>query len=152
VEALVSAAIGLDAARGDTIQVTAVAFPAPLDDPDAADPLEAAGATPITQYVGAAAVLLVAVALLFMTRTGAKGSRRGRKGSAEEAAHALPAGSTIGALPASAVNAGGSTAPAAGLPAGDPALLEETVRSLASDQPADVAALLSGWLKEGAST
>ena len=149
VEALVAAAIGIDAARGDTIQVTAAAFPAPDADADAvtADALaEAAGGTDaMTQYAGAAAVVLIVVALLFMTRAGKAGrKKRGKKGEEPESAEALAL------APADAPNALPSGAAAAPAPVAsfDADALESTVRSLASEKPEDVAALVSDWLKE----
>ncbi len=158
ITALVSAAMGLDPARGDTVQVTAAAFPA-VEDATSVDPtaVEASAMTSqIPQFAGAAAVVLVVIALLFMTRTGkAGGRRRGNKGE-DDATGAYPAGMTPGGLPAGmvaqALPTGGGT-PRAPLVAGGTgsANLEQSVRSLAESQPEEVAALVSDWLKEGAS-
>jgi flagellar M-ring protein FliF len=147
VEALVAAAIGIDAARGDAIQVTAAAFPAAdQGDTTGADaaPEASAGSDAMTQYAGAAAVVMIVVALLFMTRSG-KGRAGRRKSTIDDAAGetmTLPAGTSPAALPAGAARA---PAPLSNV---DPDALEHTVRSLASEKPEDVAALVSDWLKE----
>ncbi len=73
IENLVAAAIGLDPARGDTIQVSAAAFPAP--DATAADAQAAPEQTSsimdlIPNVAGALVLLLVGLALFLQTRGG----------------------------------------------------------------------------------
>lgn len=73
-QALVAAAIGLDPSRGDTVQVTAAAFPAEAV-PDVAttpDPASASGGIMdlVPNLAGALVLLLVAVALFLQTRGG----------------------------------------------------------------------------------
>lgn len=149
IESLVAAAIGLDAARGDTIHVTPTAFPADVvvDEPE----LTASAPSPLPQYLGAASVAIVVLALLFMTRTGVKkqkGGKRKKDEEAEVAQAAIGAAPQAGALPAPAATAlpqaGATTTTSAG-----GASLEQSVLSLADEQPEQVAALMAEWLKEG---
>ncbi|HDH03003.1 MAG TPA: flagellar M-ring protein FliF, partial [Actinobacteria bacterium] len=102
IEALVTAALGLNLERGDQIEVSAVAF-ALAEEPDAATAAaaEEATASPLDQLpslLGAVAVVLIAAALLFMTRSG-----KGGKKSAGDAA-AIPGGAAP-ALPPGAPQA-----------------------------------------------
>lgn len=155
VSALVSAAIGLDPARGDAIQVTAAAFPPVEDMVDATAAAAETGSVmdQLPQFAGALAVVLVVIALLFMTRTGKPGRKATQGelvgaaalGGGAPASGALPPG-TMQALPAG----GGSDAAivvGGGQQGGN---LEESVRALAERQPQEVAALVSDWLREGA--
>ena len=102
VESLVTAAIGLDTTRGDSVAVTSVPFPAPetVDDTTAAVAAPA-GADPmsgmIPQAAGGAVLLLVAIALLWMTR---RSKRQTEPLLSTAEAAALPAGG--GAAPAAA--------------------------------------------------
>jgi flagellar M-ring protein FliF len=72
IEALVSAALGLDPARGDAISVTSLAFPeGGLAVPEPAEVAATATSSPldmIPKAVGGLVLVVVAVALLLMTR------------------------------------------------------------------------------------
>jgi flagellar M-ring protein FliF len=141
IEALVTAALGLNASRGDQIEVSTVAFavdeivdPA-VDDTAAA---EASGGLmdQLPSMLGAIGVVLIAGALLFMTRGGKKsdGAGAGRAGQA-----ALPGGAA--ALPA------GANQELVAVGAGSNAL-EAGVIQLTQSRPEDVASMVSGWLQE----
>ncbi len=147
IEALVTAAMGLNIQRGDQIEVSAVAF-AVAEEPDAAAAAAedaVAAASPLDQLpslLGAVAVVLIAVALLFMTRSG-KGAKKSAGGAA-----ALPGGA--GGLPPGAPQAaiGGGDQQLVGVGAGGNAL-EAGVMQLAESRPEDVAGLVKDWLQEG---
>lgn len=134
VESLVTAAIGLDTGRGDSVAVTSVAFPAPepvetpvIEEPvaEASDPLTAM----IPQAAGGAVLVLVAIALLWMTR------RSKRRVEPSAALEALPAEQPpSGALPA-------RPAPAAASAGAD-------VVGLIERQPEEIAVLLRSWLAD----
>ncbi|MEX0834744.1 MAG: flagellar basal-body MS-ring/collar protein FliF [Nitriliruptor sp.] len=65
IEALVAAALGLDEARGDTVAVTKVPFPAPAEEEEPAGP-------PLTErlpeFLGAAVLFLIALGLFLVAR------------------------------------------------------------------------------------
>jgi flagellar motor switch protein FliG len=96
VRELVSAAVGLDPTRGDTIAVTSVPYPAASATPALALTPTVTPTNPVTnplpQAAGAAVLLLVAIALIVMVR--------GRQG--EELAPALEAAPVQAALPSQA--------------------------------------------------
>jgi flagellar M-ring protein FliF len=129
-EELVAAAIGVQPDRGDTIEVTAVPFPASAV-PSAEDPAPAGGSILdlIPKVVGGLALLVVAAALFLMS--GGSKRKSGKAGVLGEPA-ALPAG---------------------GMPAG--ALGDVEVGGLAADvvelvdrQPEEIATLLRSWLAD----
>ncbi len=73
IENLVAAAIGLDPARGDTIEVSAAAFPAPagdITDPQATDAQSSSVMDLIPNVAGALVLLLVGLALFLQSRGG----------------------------------------------------------------------------------
>jgi flagellar M-ring protein FliF len=126
VEELVSAALGLDTARGDTIKVTQLPFPKPEE--AAAGP----GMTAmVPQAVGGLVLLVVAVALFMMSR--GRGKKKGAEGSASDE------WSDGGILPAAAV--------VASLPA--PVQTDSRdVMDLVQRQPEEIAGLLRAWLAD----
>lgn len=129
-EQLVAAAIGIRPERGDTIEVTAVPFPASAV-PSSEEPAPAGGSILdlIPKVVGGLALLVVAAALFLMSGgPKRKGARPGASGE--------PA-----ALPAGSMQAG--------------ALGDLEVGSLAADvvqlvdrQPEEIATLLRSWLAD----
>lgn len=130
VESLVAAAVGLDSTRGDTISVSAIAYPVPevVEEEPAA---EAAAMDPmamIPQAVGGLALLLVVVSLLLMARGG---SKKSKAASLEVVQPAL---------------AGGATA-AVG-EAEDGASIHPEVMNLVQRQPEEIAVLLRSWLAD----
>lgn len=146
VEELVSAAIGLDTGRGDTLAVTTVAFPAPEAEAEEAEPAAgpAAGLNPldlIPQAVGAVVLFVVAAALLMMSRSGR------RKPSPQPALEA--SGAEQPALPGglpderSPALVGAPTE----APAGEGSLRPEVV-DLVQRQPEEIAVLLRSWLAD----
>jgi flagellar M-ring protein FliF len=130
VESLVAAAVGLDTTRGDTISVSAIAYPLPevvAEEPAA----EEAAMDPMAmmpQAVGGLALLLVVISLLLMARGG---SKKGKAAALEVVQPAL---------------AGGATA-AVG-EAEDGASIHPEVMNLVQRQPEEIAVLLRSWLAD----
>lgn len=135
VERLVAAAVGLDPERGDVVEVSAIAFPAPLDTPlpeEAAE--EPTMVDMIPEIAGGALLLIVAISLLIMSR----GRRRqpvevtGEKVPAPISAPKRPE-----ALPVTdhAANIG-------------PSPIQENVIDLVQGQPEEIATLLRSWLAD----
>lgn len=139
VEELVGAALGLDAARGDSIAVSRVAFP---QEEDEAAEGEEPMLSMVPQLAGALVLVLVAVALFLMTR------RRGKKSAELEPVAASPTTPEVDAR-AQFLDA---------LPASEPepedaetrqqAQLREDVAQLVSSQPEEIATVLRGWLAD----
>jgi flagellar M-ring protein FliF len=140
VESLVKAAIGLDEARGDTLAVSAVAFPAP-EDTDAAATVEAPAPDPmamIPQAIGGLVLLVVMVALLLMAR----GGKKRKKGEAVVVEGGEPAALPFGV---SADRRADDRQPVA---VGTGSGLQPEVIDLVQRQPEEVAMLLRGWLAD----
>jgi flagellar M-ring protein FliF len=144
VERLVTAALGLDSARGDTVAVSSVAFAAPEEvEADttaaAAEPAEEEAADPmmtmLPQVAGGAVLVLVALALLWMTR-------RGRRSAA--AVEPTEATGPV-ALPAPDQSGGGA---AAAIPARASPARSADVVGLIEKQPEEIAVLLRSWLAD----
>ncbi len=130
VESLVAAAVGLDATRGDTISVSAIAYPVPevVEEPPAA---EAAAMDPmamIPQAVGGLALLIVVVSLLLMARGG---SKKSKAAALEVVQPALAGGANA------AVGEGE-----------DAASIHPEVMNLVQRQPEEIAVLLRSWLAD----
>jgi len=132
VQELVAAAVGLDTTRGDTVSVSAIAYPVPEvveeEDPEAA----AAGSMDIMsllpQAVGGLVLLLVVGSLLMMAR-GA--SKKTQAAALEVMQPALADGS------------------GAGISAGDDdASIQPEVMNLVQRQPEEIAVLLRSWLAD----
>jgi flagellar M-ring protein FliF len=119
---LVAAAVGLIPDRGDTIQVTAVPFPAPeevlAEEPSTPSPIMAL----IPQVLGGLVLLAVAAGLFLMSRS--------------KAPEADAAGFTPAALPAGS----GTPEPISGV--------QQDVLALVERQPEEIATLLRGWLAD----
>lgn len=136
IEALITAAVGLDAARGDTVSVSAVAFP-PAE--EMAEETAAAAApmdimSMIPQLIGGLVLLIVAVALMLMSRGGKK-AKKSKDGEVPVPA-ALPAGA---AAERQLVSVGAGVA-------GDS--LHPEVMNLVQKQPEEIAVLLRSWLAD----
>ncbi len=144
VERLITAALGLDPERGDTVAVSTVAFPAPAE-ADAPEAAAAAAASPlemVPRFGGIAVVVVVMSALLWMSRSGRRRDRRERKRREKAEQAALPAPAVEEPAELAPVGAG---APTAGLPAADHDLRPEVVQ-LVQRQPEEIAVLLRSWL------
>jgi flagellar M-ring protein FliF len=135
IEALITAAVGLDVARGDSISVSAVAFPPAAEVADgeaaaAASPLDVMSLIP--QLIGGLVLLIVAVALMLMSRGGKK-PKKSEDGEVPSPA-ALPAGGSreLAAVGAAATNTG----------------LHPEVMTLVQKQPEEIAVLLRSWLAD----
>ncbi|HEY8201205.1 MAG TPA: flagellar basal-body MS-ring/collar protein FliF [Actinomycetota bacterium] len=147
VKALVSAAVGLDPARGDTIEVTPVAFPKASGKTDAGTAAGSKGslADKVGQFAGVFVLLVVAVGLFLM-------SRGRKKAAAEPALPGLPSGTLTEALPAGIVADAPAEAPVGALGSGAAQLeargSREEVLDLVQRQPEEIAALLRSWLAD----
>lgn len=140
VESLVTAALGMDTERGDSVVVSAVPFPAPAETvEDGETPVATPTATAsgdndmIAQIAGGAALLIVGAALLMLTR--------GRKN--EDAAAGAESAAAL-AVPTGRVGGSGAYT-AASLP---PSRAQEDVVGLIEKQPQEVAVLLRSWLAD----
>jgi len=138
IEALVTAALGLNLVRGDQIEVSATAF-AVAEEPDGAAAAEETEVPTsimdqLPSLLGAVAVVLIAGALLFMTRSDKKGAG---------GAAALPAGDQQ-----MAIGAGNQELVTVGAGAN---ALEAGVMQLAESRPEEVAGLVKDWLQESGS-
>lgn len=140
IEALVSAAIGLEPTRGDTIEVSTVAFPAAEEIEEAAVEAEAAPGGSIfdllPEIIGGVILLIVAIGLLLMSRSGKSDS-----------VEVLPEDWSPRELPAEtrAELAQALGAPLTADPMHD---LEGNVLELVERQPEEIANLLRSWLAD----
>ncbi len=153
---LISNAVGVDAARGDSIVVATVPFPAIDDTEPIAIPTGAGAAAEasspldlIPQVVGALVLILVVAVVLLMLRSA-------NKAGADPVPAELTAGAAGAALPqAVAVPAGVGAAVGAGQDLGaggePPAVQTDPrteVRRLVEQQPEEIAGLLRAWLAD----
>jgi flagellar M-ring protein FliF len=130
-DALVGAAVGLQAERGDTVEVSAVPFPA-APEPEAVE--EPSGVmTMLPTIIGAVVVLVVSVALFLMTRSGKKRGKA-KKGEVVDGLEALPAGQVYDAEALAKVNAMNG--------------MTDDVIGLVERQPEEIAILLRSWLAD----
>ncbi len=134
VEALVAAAVGLDATRGDTISVSSIAYPVaatPEEEPaaEAASAMDPMAMVP--QAVGGLVLLIVVVALLLMARGGGKKSKAA---SLEVVQPALGASGSDGSPGLGETEDGASIHP--------------EVMNLVQRQPEEIAVLLRSWLAD----
>ena len=137
---LVTAALGLDPARGDTISISAVPYPAASATPKAASATPGATSM-ITQAAGAAVLVIVAVFLLLM----AKGRR---KGAGELMGITAVARRT---LEPGASGLGGESRGALGSASGGLPVLasaRQDVMDMVVRQPEEIAILLRSWLAD----
>jgi flagellar M-ring protein FliF len=133
IEALVSAAIGSQAQRGDTVEVSAAAFPALPEVADVAEEAETGGVmSMIPTIIGGLVLVLATVGLFLMSRSGKK---KAKKGEIVETQEALPSGGRV-------------------LDANDVANqntmlgLTEDVAEMVDRQPEEIAVLLRSWLAD----
>ena len=127
VEQLVTAALGLDEARGDSVAVSAVPFPAAADEEPAAAPtdmIDLAG-----RVAAVIALLAIAVILILMLR------RRRKEVDVIDITRDTPAAAAL--LGASSQ-----------LPEPSIATMKEEVAQLVAEQPEDIAVLLRSWLAD----
>jgi flagellar M-ring protein FliF len=130
----VTAAAGISEARGDTVEVSAAAFPA-----TAAVAVEEAPAVPenemmdmIPTIAGAVALVIVALALVLMSRGGKKSGAIAASGTME----ALPGGQAALMSPSSATDAVEMSG------------MASDVMQLVERQPEEIATLLRSWLAD----
>lgn len=136
VRALVSAALGLDPARGDTIEVTQMPFPKPQAGPQ---PSGGGLMELLPRAVGGLVVLLVAVALfLMMLRSRGRARRRAEAAPAELASWSEPEALASGAPQALARDRERVTV----------AVPSVDVLELVQRQPEEIGALLRSWLAD----
>jgi len=156
---LISNAVGIDPARGDSIVVASVPFPA-IDAEPIAVPTGAAAASEasrpldlIPQVVGALVLILVLTVVLLMLRSSGKGGGEVSPVElpASAAGAALPQAATVPAaagVPVGAgVGAGGPESPGGGETLMHPDPRSE-VRRLVEQQPEEIAGLLRSWLSD----
>jgi flagellar M-ring protein FliF len=162
IEQLVGNAVGLNAERGDTVQVEALPFDTSAQDAAAAELAAADKAAAMERYVSLgkqAGLWLLGLLVLFIL------FRRRKKGgdiTVEATATSLPLGSTVEGVEGVVIPAGAG-APIDGglltaLPSGttgrevlagpDRDQMRDEVAALVDSQPDDVAAMLQGWLDE----
>lgn len=138
VERLVAAAVGLDAARGDVVEVSAVPFAA-IEASATNGEAMTAMLDRVPQFIALLVLVLVAVGLFLMTR---------RRGEVVEAP-ALAAGSP--SMPVIDVDDSQGAEPAVAAPEIRPGLddqLKREVSELVERQPEEIATLLRGWLAD----
>jgi flagellar M-ring protein FliF len=130
IEALATAALGLDAERGDAIAVSLLPLPAP-EAPALPEEPAPALTDRIPEIVAVLVLLIVSIALFLMSR------RRKPIALPETGPAALPS-------PAQLVD------PPEPLPAPEPAMagLQRDVADLVERQPEEIATLLRGWLAD----
>ena len=130
---LVTAALGLDEARGDAVAVQAVPYPAPEE---AEEPATGGVVSLLPQIVAAIVLLLVAIALFLMTRRRNKAGRRKAEPVIEELDYEdeVP---DLEELP--------EREP---LPELGPDPLQSDVTELVERQPEEIATLLRSWLAD----
>ena len=139
IDGLVTAAAGIDVDRGDTVEVSAVAFPA-VAALEASEelPIEDGGMLDlVTTIAGALALVVVAIAMVLMTR----GGKKSKKVETQITAEALPIGDRSPAL----VGAAGGPGAAEALEMGG---MASDVMELVERQPEEIATLLRSWLAD----
>jgi flagellar M-ring protein FliF len=133
-DALVAAAIGADPNRNDTVEVSAIPFPA-LPEIEAAEE-EAPGGimTMLPTIIGAIVLLVVTLALFLMTRSGKKKEKKAKKGEVVDSPEALGSGQVVDADALAQANAIHG--------------LTDDVIQLVERQPEEIAVLLRSWLAD----
>jgi flagellar M-ring protein FliF len=132
-DALVAAAIGADPNRGDTVEVSALAFPALPAAEVVAEETGGGFIAILPTIIGALVLLLVTVALFLMTRSGKK-SKSGKKGDILDLPEGLMTGQVVDA---------GALAQANAMQG-----LTDDVIQLVERQPEEIATLLRSWLAD----
>lgn len=151
VQSLISAGIGIDPKRGDTVQVTPMAFDRTADKAAAAELAQAAAAekrAKTVEQLRDAGIALAVIAILLLAWV------RGRRRNRAQAAATTYLAEQIrqDSVERAAARAALETTPAlAALERAEPTAADQTREELASlveKQPEHVAALLRGWLAE----
>ena len=134
VDALVTAAAGISEARGDTVEVSAAAFPATAAAEVEEEPAvaESGMMDMIPTIAGAVALVVVAIALVLMSRGGKKSGAIAASGAVE----ALPGGRAALMSPSSAADAVEVSG------------MASDVMQLVERQPEQIATLLRSWLAD----
>jgi flagellar M-ring protein FliF len=146
IEALVSAALGLDPARGDAISVTSVPFPeGGLAVPEVPDVAAAAGASPLSmipKVVGGLVLVVVALGLLLMTR-----KPKSARVAATDEPQTVP--ELLAAYEPQALEGGNPRQRVLPAPA-DPNAerVRDELIDLVERQPEEIALLLRSWLSD----
>jgi flagellar M-ring protein FliF len=154
IQTLVANSVGLNATRGDTVQVSTLPFDTTAAKASTAALTAAAKAAKTAQYVDLGKKvgigLLVLVALIIaMRRRKASGAIEGTASDLPTSGLVLPGRAAIGAATA-AISASAGSSPAAALDAGDPNRdrVRKDVSELVDSQPEEVAQMLQSWLGE----
>lgn len=148
VQALVSNAVGIDAARGDTVQVNTMAFDTTTAAETAKEIAAAQKAEQTAQYLDLGKKvgigLLVLITLLLMTRRGKKGA------TVEAVATDLPETPLLGGPPQQpAIGAAPETDEEDEVEIEiDRGKMRDDVAALVDSQPDEMAAVIQGWLSE----
>lgn len=139
IEALVGAALALDAERGDEVAVTAIPMPVPEEDEEevTADAL----VDHLPQIVGALLLLLVALALFLMSR---RRRRQVTVTAVERTANNDDLALDEGAAETQVI----ATPKPTELPEPPTMALQHDVAALIERQPEEIATLLRGWLAD----
>jgi flagellar M-ring protein FliF len=134
IDALVTAAAGISETRGDTVEVSTAAFPATAVADVVEEPVVEEGGMMdlIPTVAGALALLVVAVALVLMSRGGKKSGALTASGAVE----ALPGGRAALMSPTSAADAVEMSG------------MASDVMQLVERQPEEIATLLRSWLAD----
>lgn len=127
IESLVAAAVGLDSNRGDTISVSAIAYPVPevIEEEPAAEAASMDMMAMIPQVIGGLVLLIVVGSLLMMAR----GSSKKTKAAALEVVQPALGGGSAGSNE-------------------DGASIHPEVMNLVQRQPEEIAVLLRSWLAD----
>ncbi len=133
IDALVTAAAGISETRGDTVEVSTAAFPASIAEEPVEEPAveENEMMDLIPTVAGAVALVIVAIALVLMSRGGKKSEAISASGAVE----ALPGGraALMSSSAADAVEVSG---------------MASDVMQLVERQPEEIATLLRSWLAD----
>lgn len=132
-DALVAAAIGADPNRGDTVEVSALAFPAPAETEPVEEETDGGMMSMLPTIIGAMVLLLVTVGLFLMTRSGKK-PKKGKKSEVIGMPDALMSGQVLDAGALARANAVQG--------------LTDDVIQLVERQPEEIATLLRSWLAD----
>ena len=134
IESLITAAVGLDTARGDSISVSTIAFPVPevVEEPEAAAAAPMDVMSMIPQFIGGLVLFVVSVALLLMARGGKKGKQ----------------GETIDLAQPAALTGGDQASAGALAGRAEGAEIHPEVMTLVQRQPEEIAVLLRSWLAD----
>jgi flagellar M-ring protein FliF len=151
VQSLIAATVGIDPQRGDTVEVSTMAFDRTADEAAAAELAAAAKAAKTEQMWKMVRNVGIAVAVLAMLLLAWLRSRRRSRRREETTTYLVEQLRNDAAERAAATSAFETSPALAALESADQAAADELRRDLASlaeRQPDDVASLLRGWLVE----